>query len=87
MVLIFFLNETMRLSGCLEKKIKVIGLLETFLDDFEKQIWNFRKNIINFQVKNSVNIRFQTLIDFGDDFGLQTPLNMFSYRFCQCDWY
>ena len=41
MVLIFFLNQTMRLSGCLDKKIKVIGLLENFLDDFEKKIGNF----------------------------------------------
>ena len=41
MVLIFFLNQTMRLSGCLDKKIKVIGLLENFLDDFEKKNGNY----------------------------------------------
>ena len=43
----FFLNQTMRLSGCLDKKIKVIGLLENFLDDFEKkmEIFEFSKKI------------------------------------------
>ena len=35
----------MRLNGCLEKKIKVIGLLENFSDDFEKklEIFEFSK--------------------------------------------
>ena len=53
MVLIFFLNQTMRLSGCLDKKIKVIGLLENFLDDFEKKFGNFW---INFSKKNRKKI-------------------------------
>jgi len=34
---------------------KVIGFFEKFLDDFEKQFWNLRKKIINFQVKNYVS--------------------------------
>ena len=60
----------MRLSGCLDKKIKVIGLLENFLDDFEKkklEIFEFSKKIeknffqkkTNFFSKKNFSIFFE----------------------------
>ena len=36
--MIFFLNQTMGLNGCLKEKINVIRPLEKFLRDFEKKV-------------------------------------------------
>ena len=70
----------MRLSGCL-KKNKVIGLLENFLDDFEKKLENFFfEKIINFQDQYDFS-KFLTFIDFDDDFWLKKSLKTFFWFF------
>ena len=68
----FFLNQTMRLSGCLDKKIKAIGLLENFLDIFEKNL-----KIFEFSKKNRKKlflIFFSIFLFFRIVFGIENVL-------------
>ena len=67
--MIFLLNQTMRLSGCLKEKINVIRPLENILSDFEKKVSAFfePKILVNDE-KFSAKILFKIFVkNFFDE--------------------